>query len=340
VPLPFVLVTFQMLVTVLLVLLWNGMAMAIGGSQWNGIKWGSKWDALRWTPVSILFAASLYTFTAALRWSTLGAVITFRNLAPLPTMLVECCCFAQARYRATCGSIVGLAVILTGVLVYGIADSQFSVTGTVFVAFNTIIVVFETLSKRHLMTNTRRPLQMTRQAMMLLSNLVGCGLAGIGGVVAGEWHQLKGELEDLHVGEWGYLWGGCVIAALFSYAGLKLTALISATTLLTITNTSKGIIVLIGMVALDEEHTMLAFSGCALAVAGNVLYFAARLKLLEAQNLPKEGENPDRSEEHGGAPVLKSDAPPSKPAPLPDAKQNPGVKKGGGAVIDALPKRR
>ena len=97
VPLPLVLVTLQMGVTVVLVLLWNAFAVCVGGRAWWQIKAGSKRDVLRWAPVSLLFAASLYTFTAALHYSTLGAVITWRNLAPLPTMLVECCCFSHAR---------------------------------------------------------------------------------------------------------------------------------------------------------------------------------------------------------------------------------------------------
>ena len=75
----------------------SGYDPDVGGRAWWQIKAGSKRDVLRCAPVSLLFAASLYTFTAALHYSTLGAVITWRNLAPLPTMLVECCCFSHAR---------------------------------------------------------------------------------------------------------------------------------------------------------------------------------------------------------------------------------------------------
>ena len=323
VPLPFVVVTIQFAVTTILVLLWNLFAVGIGGYAWNGIRWGATNDVLRWIPVSVLFAFSAYTLTAALRHSTLGAVITFRNLAPVPTMLVECCCFSHARYRATCSSIVGLLVIVAGVATYGYADSQFSAQGTVFVAANTVIVVLETLSKRHLMTNATRPLQMTRQGMMLISNVVGFLITASCAAIFEEWRDLKSEFGDLHLGEWGYLWGSCVIAALFSYAGLKLTALISATSLLTITNMSKGLIVVVGMTALAEEHTVLALAGCALAVIGNVLYFAARLKLLEKQSLPRESDDPSRTEEHGGAPQIRSDKPPVEPGGMPSRKQNP-----------------
>merc|ERR1719161_983039 len=132
--------------------------------------------------------------------------------------------------------------------------------------------------------------------MMLVSNVIGTLLAALVALGLGEWGRLGAELEDLHRGEWGYLWGGCVIAALFSYAGLKLTALISATTLLTVTNTSKGLVIVFGVLFLADESTLLALTGCTLAVMGNVLYFAARLKLLEVQSLPKESEHADRTE--------------------------------------------
>ena len=52
-------------------------------------------------------------------------------------------------------------------MTYGFADSQFSVLGTSLVVVNTVVVVLETLSKRHLMTNQTNPLQLTRQARML-----------------------------------------------------------------------------------------------------------------------------------------------------------------------------
>lgn len=320
VPLPLVLVTLQMGVTVLLVLLWNAFAVCVGGRAWWQIKAGSKRDVLRWAPVSVLFAASLYTFTAALHYSTLGAVITWRNLAPLPTMLVECCCFSHARYRATCSSIVGLLVIFAGVMTYGFADSQFSVLGTSLVVVNTVVVVLETLSKRHLMTNQTNPLQLTRQAMMLVSNLIGVVLVATAAAVVGEWGKLGAELYELRAGEASYILCGGIVAALFSYAGLKLTALISATTLLTVTNASKGLVIVFGVLFLADEHTLMALTGCTLAVMGNVLYFAARLKLLEVQSLPKESEHADRTEEKAGLPQLRSEEGPTPDAALPAGK--------------------
>ena len=205
----------------------------------------------------MLFAGSLYTFTAALHYSTLGAVITWRNLAPLPTMFVECCCFSHARlalaltlalvptlplaltlalalalasplplaltptptptptptlalsrYRATCSSIVGLVVIFAGVMIYGFADSQFSVLGTSLVVVNTVGVVLETLSKRHLMTNQTNPLQLTRQAMMLVSNLIGVILVATAAACVGEWGKLGAELYELRAGEASYIFCG------------------------------------------------------------------------------------------------------------------------------------
>ena len=201
----------------------------------------------------MLFAGSLYTFTAALHYSTLGAVITWRNLAPLPTMFVECCCFSHARlalaltlalvptlplalplalalapplplaltltptptptlalsrYRATCSSIVGLVVIFAGVMIYGFADSQFSVLGTSLVVVNTVVVVLETLSKRHLMTNQANPLQLTRQAMMLVSNLIGVILVATAAACVGEWGKLGAELYELRAGEASYIFCG------------------------------------------------------------------------------------------------------------------------------------
>ena len=74
------------------------------------------------------------------------------------------------------------------------------------------------------------------------------------------------------------------------------------------------------MLFLADESTLLALTGCTLAVMGNVLYFAARLKLLEVQSLPKESEHADRTEEKAGLPQLHSEEGPTPDAALPAGK--------------------
>ena len=51
-----------------------------------------------------------------------------------------------------------------------------------------------------------------------------------------------------------------------------------------------------------------------------MLYFAARLKLLEVQSLPKESEQSDRTAEKAGLPRLKSEDGPPPDAALPVGK--------------------
>ena len=50
-----------------------------------------------------------------------------------------------------------------------------------------------------------------------------------------------------------------------------------------------------------------------------MLYFAARLKLLEVQSLPKESEQPDRTAEKAGLPRLEKGLKRSEDGPPPDA---------------------
>jgi len=156
--------------------------------------------------------------------------------------------------------------------------------------------------------------------MMLVSNTIGVVLVAAAAGIVGEWGKLGAELYELRAGEASYILCGGIVAALFSYAGLKLTALISATTLLTVTNASKGLVIVFGVLFLADESTLLALTGCTLAVMGNVLYFAARLKLLEVQSLPKESEHADRTEEKAGLPQLHSEEGPTPDAALPAGK--------------------
>ena len=85
-PLPSTLLVLQFALAIVILGLWNLATVCILGRKAIGITWGSRRDLTRWLPVAVLSVASMWTFLYALEAATLSAVVTWRNLAPMPTV--------------------------------------------------------------------------------------------------------------------------------------------------------------------------------------------------------------------------------------------------------------
>ena len=186
-------------------------------------------------------------------------------------MFVECCCFSKFRYRATLGATAALALIATGVILYSAFDLQFSRLGTLFIVTNTVLVVAETLYKRRLLIDDADPLHLSKQAMMLMNAVVGLPIVGITALfltrgLYGDQLTLAELIPTFDTGEWlydgtrlgqgarrsepqssprallpsRYIVGSGVLMTLFNLSGLRLTQLISATSITVVTNAAKG----------------------------------------------------------------------------------------------------
>ena len=201
-------------------------------------------------------------------------------------MFVECCCFSKFRYRATLGATAALALIATGVIIYSAFDLQFSRVGTLFIVTNTVLVVAETLYKRRLLIDDADPLHLSKQAMMLMNALVGLPIVGVAAAIlqrglSGEEMTIVELWPTFDTGEVLYIMGSGVLMTLFNLAGLRLTALISATSTTVVTNAAKGAVILFGVVLLADEHNPVALAAGILAVFANAGYMYARLQMIE-----------------------------------------------------------
>tara|TARA_B110001452_G_scaffold244451_1_gene228475 strand:+ start:2440 stop:3339 length:900 start_codon:yes stop_codon:yes gene_type:complete len=194
-------------------------------------------------------------------------------------MLVEMTMFKHATYRATGPSMLGLMIMLCGVALYAFHDFQISYVGSVLILCHTTLLVLETLTRRQLLTEPTNPLLMTHQAMLFFNFSFGLLICLAGATTSGELFEAYDAMDELYLGERIYLLCAGLLAALFAYAGLKLTALVSATTLIVSTNASKVLLITFGILLLADESRPLAVVGAAMAIGGNLLYFSSRLKV-------------------------------------------------------------
>lgn len=257
-----------------------------GMRKWVGIKVGSTRDVQRWAKASCLYAGTTLFLILALKDSTVTALVVWRQIAPLPTMMAERL-LTNAVYRSTCSSTFGLLCIAVGVICYSVADYEFSWIGTLFAVLSTVLMVWEGLYKRRELTNAADPLVMSLQAMVLLNNLVGCALALLLVVSYEIWTSMSSNasLFIMHRDEALYLTASIILSATYHYMGLQLARAVSATSLLAATNAAKIAIVIFGAFCLGDTHTELAWAGVFLAVFGNIIYMLARLQVMRAQGL-------------------------------------------------------
>jgi hypothetical protein len=122
--------------------------------------------------------------------------------------------------------------------------------------------------------------------MMLMNALVGLPIVGVAATIlqrglSGEEMTLVELWPTFDTGEVLYIVGSGVLMTLFNLSGLRLTALISATSTTVVTNAAKGAVILFGVVLLADEHNPVALAAGILAVFANAGYMYARLQMIE-----------------------------------------------------------
>ena len=160
--LPVALCVLQMLFTVLVLLLVPSLHASI--------RFGSRRDSMRWARViPPLFAIMLVSSMLSLKHASMGAVVVLRNIAPLPTMLIEAAC--GEKVLVDLQTVLALVASLGGVVLYARNDIEFSFVGLCWMMLNMVAAVTERLLQRHMIAV--EPIDVSSQGMMLLNNGIG-----------------------------------------------------------------------------------------------------------------------------------------------------------------------
>lgn len=135
-PLPMTVVMIQMATTVI----WLCVTSTT-------LHFGSVRDLMRWAlSIPILFTFMLASSMLALDLASMGAIVVFRNIAPLITLAIERA--LQEKIELDVATILAMATIVGGVLLYALNDINFSALGLACVTFNMIASVVERVLQR------------------------------------------------------------------------------------------------------------------------------------------------------------------------------------------------
>lgn len=272
-----------------LTVLWIQMAAAtavLALHVWKRASLRPWSDAVRWARVvPPLFAAMLATGMLALKFASLGAVIVGRNATPLLALPLEAAVLRE-RPPASAWTWASLVAVLVGAVLYidEDLDRGTSAEGVVFLVLNMLAATAERLAERHLLAV--RPVRVPRPALLLLNNALGAlfvaiavPLVPLGPYGRPETHSFAYyDPQDFHtietVGAYALLVLSCACGLAIGWAGLRVQALLSATSVLVVTNLNKVVVVVVGVVFFGEARSARASLGMAVALLGGAAYGA------------------------------------------------------------------
>eukprot|EP00466_Bigelowiella_natans_P017089 jgi/Bigna1/51383/estExt_Genewise1.C_1880008 len=236
------------------------------------VNLGSWSDKLRWLPVSLLFVGMLATSMVALHHCSLGTAVVIRMLSPVLSVIVESF-FNNSKFIVTRYTILALAVIISGVVSYGVFQKGIhaETIGIVFMFANMFVGTSERLAQRFLMVEN--PVNMSDTGFMIYNNAV-CALAmPVMMVVFGEFKMnITGTFTSMTPSGWAFVLWSCLCGLSISYVGFRAQRRISATSFLIIVNLNKILVVAFGIIVLGEVYNPFAAVGAFLALLGGAIY--------------------------------------------------------------------
>ena len=239
------------------------------------LRFGSMRDVVRWAlSVPFLFVIMLASSMFALDRASMGAIVVFRNVAPLITLAVER--MLQERVELDAQTAASLVYVLGGVWLYVSHDVSFSREGLGFMLLNMAAAVLERILQRRMIAV--EPIDVSKTGMMLLNNAVALLPATALLYATGE-HTRWGELRQLDAVGWAMLGASCVNAVAISWAGINAQGYVTATTFMVLANMNKFAVIAFGVAFLHEARSWQAIAGCVIALSGGAWYARARSQL-------------------------------------------------------------
>lgn len=156
-----------------------------------------------------------------------------------------------------------------------------------------LLMVWEGLLKRHLLTNPKEPLVLSLQAMIFINNAVGFCAAMVLVLSYELWLFGYKAIPHIRVSEVTYTICAAFLTSLYHYMGLQLAKAVSASYVLCTTFLSKVAIVVFATLCLGDTTRPTCLFALSLALGGNLLYLLSRLNVMHSQELSTQAIKED-----------------------------------------------
>jgi drug/metabolite transporter (DMT)-like permease len=248
---------------------------------WKTLHIGSVTDALKWCRVVPFFVGMLLTSMFALKNAPMSLVITFRALTPLFTLGVEG--MLPSPPRPGHKTMFSLIVMVAGASLYardlgkpGEASASWRAVG--WILLNTGLACTERVLQRLMLSKEQTPVDVSKTAASLLNNLVGMVPMIAIAFATGEHTQIHGVIAGMS--HFDYLWVflSCMVGVGISFTAIWAQSIISATSMLVLTNANKFVVILVELFLIPEAHQIsrVQLLGAITAIMATVLYAKSR----------------------------------------------------------------
>ena len=226
---------------------------------------------LRWTlSVPPLFVLMLCSSMLALQHVSIGAFVVVRNLGPVIMLAVEVALHSPTGLVCDGHTIISLASLVVGVLVYQMEKIEWPGPGITFLLLNLVVSCAERMVQRHLLAVHK--VDVSKQGLVLLNNAIGFALVAIvAAFVPGEYARTWAAASEADLRS-VLLCASAAVGLGISYSGIWLQSLVTATSFMVLGCFCKAAIVLFGILTLGDASSPTALLGAGLSLAGCVSY--------------------------------------------------------------------
>jgi drug/metabolite transporter (DMT)-like permease len=256
-------------------------AFIMGTVFFRSLHIGSVMDGVKWCRVVPFFVGMLLTSMFALKDAPMSLVITFRALTPMFTLLVER--FTPKPPNVGIRTFASLCVMVAGASLYARdlgkpGESSASWRAVAWILLNTGLACTERIMQSVMLTPGQAPVDVSKTAASFLNNFFGM-IPIIAIAFATHEHTKLPETFE-HMNHWGMLWVmlSCLVGVGISFAAIWTQSLVSATSMLVLTNANKFVVILLELFCMPEAHSITHGQtlGAFTAIVATVLYARSR----------------------------------------------------------------
>jgi len=256
-------------------------AFIMGTVFFRSLHIGSVRDGVKWCRVVPFFVGMLLTSMFALKDAPMSLVITFRALTPMFTLLVER--FTPKPPNAGIRTFASLCVMVAGASLYARdlgkpGESSASWRAVAWILLNTGLACTERVLQSVMLNADQAPVDVSKTAASFLNNFF--GMIPIIAIAFATHEHTQLPETFAHLNHWGTLWVmlSCLVGVGISFAAIWTQSLVSATSMLVLTNANKFVVILLELFCMPEAHSITHGQtvGAFTAIVATVLYARSR----------------------------------------------------------------
>jgi len=292
-PLPGFISCFQIVSSVVIILVLKAGGVKVDGFDWEKVKAYSLYI--------VAFVGSIYSNMRALSYSNVETVIVFRACSPIAVTIIEYLFMDRALLTLRSG--ISLFVVAFGAVVYCLSDSQFNVNGIEaysWVSFYFIMITIEMTYGKMLTSSVKMD---TVWGPVLYCNLLGAPPMIALSYLSGEFEtSIYDQLAAMSTTGWFVLLFSSIVGTLIGYMSWLCRGMTSATTFTLVGVVNKFLTVLLNVVIWDKHSSVQGlFAVCMCLLAGTFYQQAPKREPVKKElELKERGEIAAEEGRNGG----------------------------------------